>query len=161
MLLHRGNSCNLIHSIYRRNAQLKGTRLDSIKLSRRQEKRLYAPSCQVAGVTREEEKKEKKGRREGGKGRNSSAMHEDARAYMRVSRDNNLPPLITSTILSPEESALITPPAVAGEGSCAVLQISHLHLRLVTYEAPERSINDNCSLGYAPPTYIVSDKFYL
>lgn len=89
-------------------------------------------------------------------------MHADARAYMQVSRDNNLPPLITSTILSPEESALITPPAVAaGEGSCAVLQISHLHLRHVTYEAPERSINDNCSLGYAPPTYIVSDKFYL
>lgn len=78
-LLRRGNSCNLIHSIYRCNAQLKETRLDSIKLSRLEEKRLYAPSCQFAGVTQEEKKEEEeKGGR--GKGRNSPAMYADARA---------------------------------------------------------------------------------
>lgn len=102
VLLHRDNSCDLIHFIYRRDAQLKGIRFDSIKLSRRRRKR----SGFTPGRERRKEKKE-----EGRKKRRREEFTGDARAYMRVGRDNNLPPLITSTILSPEESALITPPA--------------------------------------------------
>lgn len=95
---YRGRSYNLIHSIYRRNAQLKGIRLNkAVKEGREAGLRAELP-VRKRHARRKERKRRRRRRRKREKRRNSPVMH----AYMRVLRNNNLPPLITSAILSPE-----------------------------------------------------------